>query len=198
MFSTFSTPLPPLALVATLVFLSAGCGSQPGAVKPPSFDPGKMASAAIAQLDQNGNGQLEQPEWQASPAIAGSIEVYDTSGDKVLSQEEIAAGLARWQTGDMGARPLPFQVTLGGKPLEGAEVKLIPEAFFGGAIKPASGTAGPGGPRVFGSRRGRSPQKLPKTPPHPAGTLSRRNHPPPGEGTSKIQHRDDPRNRSGG
>src|SRR5690606_19079731 len=116
----------------------------------------------IAEFDKDNSGQLEQAEWKACPAIAGSIEVYDTSGDKVLSQEEIAAGLARWQSGEMGARPLPFQVTLGGKPLEGAEVKLIPEAFFGDAIKPASGTAGPGGRGYLGLAEADRPKNAPK------------------------------------
>lgn len=154
----------PARLLCSLVALSllpllmiAGCNSRPAALKPPSFDPGKAAAAAIAKYDSDGNGQLEQGEWQRCPALAGSIEVYDTDGNKTLSAEEITAGITRWQKGEMGARPLPFQVKLGGKSLEGAEVKLIPEDFFGGAIKQATGTSGPGGRGYLGV----APEELP-------------------------------------
>jgi hypothetical protein len=144
--------------------LLAGCSGQPSALSPPSFDSGKVASAAIAQYDKNGNGSLEKAEWQASGALAGSITIYDTNGDNVLDSAEVTAGLARWQQGEMGARPLPFQVKLGGRPLEGAEVKLIPEAFFGGAIKPASGTSGPGGRGYLGLAEADRPKNAPKLP----------------------------------
>jgi hypothetical protein len=150
--------------ISGLLAMVAGCSGQPAGVEPPSFDTGKVATAAVAQYDKDGNGQLEQGEWQASGALAGSIEVYDTNGDMVLSREEIAAGLARWQKGEMGARPLPFQVKLGGRPLEGADVKLIPEEFFAGAIKPASGTSGAGGRGYLGLSEADRPKNAPQLP----------------------------------
>lgn len=147
-----------------LFVVIAGCSSKPGAVKPPSFEPTEAADAAIRQYDKNGDHSLQQKEWSACAAIASSIDDYDSNSDKVLTSEEIAAGLRRWQAGDMGARPMPFQVKLGGQAIEGAKVRLIPEEFLGQAVKPAEGVTGPGGRGFLGVSKEDLPPNAPSLP----------------------------------
>lgn len=119
---------------------------------------------AIDQYDQNGDGKLQSDEWTKCPSIAGSIAIYDTNADTVLDESELAAGIGRWQTGTLGARPLPIQVRYGSRPLVDAEVKLIPEDFFEGAIKPASGKTTQGGRGFLGVAREELPSNAPNMP----------------------------------
>jgi hypothetical protein len=144
--------------------LLAGCGSGPAAIRPPSFEPDEAAAEAVTLYDSNGDGQLEKSEWSKSPALAVSIDIYDTERDSSLSAAEIAAGLRRWQAGEMGATSLPFQVRYQGRGLEGATVHLIPEPFLAKSVKAASGTSGRGGRGYLGIAPADLPADAPRVP----------------------------------
>jgi hypothetical protein len=150
------------AMVMTLG--GAGCSSNPSAIEAPSFSPAKAAHAAIEKYDRDGDARLQQSEWSQCPALAASIEIYDVDDDDAISEDELGAGMRRWQEGEMGARPLPFQVKLGGKPVQGARVELIPEDFFGDAVMPASGVSGQGGRGFLGVALEDLPPNAPKLP----------------------------------
>lgn len=150
--------------IICLILLDSGCNSGPGKFYPPSIDSGQAASEAVRIYDRDGDGQLNKAEWSACPAFCDAINIYDTNSDQVLTTQEIAAGIARWQRGEMGATTLPFQVTLGGHGLEGAIVHLVPEKFFGEAIKPATGIAGRGGRGFLGVAKTDMPPNAPTVP----------------------------------
>jgi hypothetical protein len=126
--------------IASLVI--AGCNSRPGAIRPPSVDPDDVASTAIEQFDANRDGALSEDEWKSSPALAAVLGQYDTSGDRILSTDEIAEGIRSWQSGPVGVRVVPFKISYNGRPLMGATVTLMPAEFLGDAVKPASGESG--------------------------------------------------------
>src|SRR6266481_3921606 len=80
-------------LVAGILALS-GCGRLgQSSVKPPSVNPNKAADKAIELCDKDGNGQLSASELAACPGLLAALANYDTSGDKQLSRDEIAARL---------------------------------------------------------------------------------------------------------
>lgn len=144
------------------ILLSAGCSGRPGAIRPPNVDADDAAEAAIEQHDRNGDGQLAKDEWSASPVLASIAKRFDTSGDAVLDAGEISNGLAAWQLSGIGVRSVPFTVTLDGRPLGGAIVRLIPADFFDGAIKPATGQASPTGGGLLGMAPEDMPPNAPK------------------------------------
>jgi hypothetical protein len=106
-----------------------------------SIDGEESAARAVDEFDQNSDRSLGAEELKACPSLEAAIGAYDTDGNKALSEAEIAAGIGLWSKRAVGAIPLPFAVTLDGRPLPGAVVKLIPEPFVGDSLKPAGGQA---------------------------------------------------------
>jgi hypothetical protein len=130
---------------AAALLLIAGCSGRPGAIRPPDVDAEGAAAQAIELFDKSGDGQLGQQEWSASPALSAVSKAYDANGDGNLTGDEIVTGLNGWQQSGVGARVVPFRVTLDGQRLIGAVVKLTPAPFLGDAIKGASGETGASG-----------------------------------------------------
>jgi hypothetical protein len=144
-----------------LIFV-AGCSGRPGAIAPPRVDAGAAAAQAIDMHDQNGDGQLSKTERSTSPELAAVAERYDTNGDSSLDGDEITSGIDAWQQTGIGARSVPFAVRFDGRPLAGASVRLVPAAFLGDAVKPATGDTGPTG----GGYLRMAPEDLPKNAPN--------------------------------
>lgn len=124
----------PLSLCVIL-----GCSSGPPALSPPDLDPQSAADEAMALYDKNGDTNLSGDELLACPGLLKAKSAYDTNSDDAISRDEIAARLQQFVDRDTALTGMLATVTLDGKPLEGATVKLIPEPYLGDAIKPASG-----------------------------------------------------------
>ncbi|MCH2114224.1 MAG: hypothetical protein MK171_04855 [Pirellulales bacterium] len=125
-----------------LVVVPALCGCQPGggsAIKPPSVDPAGAAEAAIQAHDADGDGKLSRTELVGCPGLLVSISKYDTNGDRHLGEEEVSSRLASMYSGGVGLTIRQCSVLVGGRPLSGATVRLIPEEFLGGAVLTAEG-----------------------------------------------------------
>ncbi len=131
-------PIVPV-VIATVVVL--GCSSGPTAVKVPPIEPEAVTDAVISQYDKNGDGQLALEELADCPALLDAMKNnIDKDNDKRLSKEELTERFSMWVKGGVGASFLACRVTKGGRPVEGAHVRLIPESFFGDVIQPAEGT----------------------------------------------------------
>ena len=124
-----------------LMVMLVGCSGRPGRVSTPDVDPDGAAEIAMREYDRNSDGQLTADELRATPPLADALPAYDADHNGSLSQTELVAGISSWSQRGIGAMALPFTVRLDGRPLEGAEVKLIPAPFLGDAIQPASGVA---------------------------------------------------------
>jgi hypothetical protein len=109
-------------------------------VGPPSIDPDDAGQQALAAYDRDADGLLSKEELANCPGILGRIVEFDKDKDDHVSADEIAQRIDMWQTTQVGLMSLSCRVTLDGQPLAGADVKLIPEEFLGGAVQPASGT----------------------------------------------------------
>ena len=127
----------PIGLAALL----GGCSSQPGRISAPKVDSAAAAAQAVAEYDANGDQQLEEGELTGAPELAAVLKRYDADADGRLTADELAAGIRRWSEGRAGLLLWPYQVTLNGQPLSGAEVKLVPAPYLGDAIAPASSTS---------------------------------------------------------
>ena len=130
-----SRALAPLAILVSI----GGCGGHPGRMAPPDIDPAGAAAAALQQLDKNSDGGLDDAELREAPGLAAAKARYDADSNSSLSEEEVANGIRRWAEGKMGAISVPFMVRLNGRPLDDAQVRLIPEPFLGDAAKAAIG-----------------------------------------------------------
>lgn len=123
------------------VSLQIGCSGAPGRVPTPTVDAEDAAQQAIGLYDGDNDGQLNAEELKASPPLVDAAAAYDTSKDGTLSQTELVAGIESWERRGVGATVLPFTLRLDGRPLEGAEVKLVPAPFLSNALSPAGGVS---------------------------------------------------------
>jgi hypothetical protein len=98
-----------------------------------------VAAAAIAELDANRSGSLEAAELAASPGLRSAAELIDTDKNGALSSGELAARFQRY--GEFPVANLTFTciLTKDGQPLADAEIRLVPEKFFGASRRPALG-----------------------------------------------------------
>jgi hypothetical protein len=113
----------------------AGCSGRRSPVLPPALKPQEAAQAALAAYDADGDGVLSAEELRKAPGLRAA----DRNKDGRVTAEEIAERIAQWQADDIGMTTVVCTVLFDGRPLEGATVTFVPEAFQGEAVKPASG-----------------------------------------------------------
>lgn len=139
------------------LLMAAGCG---GSVKAPGVDPATAADKAIELLDKDNNGQLSPVELAGAPGLLSGLAVFDTSGDKQLSREELVAGLTDMFQHGAGLQAFSCRVLLDGRPLNGAHVRLVPEAYLGDAVKVADGDTDSSGTAAISIAESEMPAKL--------------------------------------
>lgn len=143
-----STPRGYLWLLTALALVPA-CSGGPTPVELPDVSPGAAADRALQQYDADGDGVLSRAELAACPAMLAAMDHYDRDRSGTVSKEEIADRISSWQRGGIAIVQLICKVTRDGRPVEGATVRLNPEPFLGGEIKPAVGTTRKGGMAVM-------------------------------------------------
>ena len=121
------------------MLVCCGCFGGPSRLVPPSVDPDLAGQQAVAQYDHDGDDLLSKKELASCPGILNRMEQFDTDQDEHVSADEIAQRIHSWRESKVALMPLSVRVTLNGKPLAGADVKLVPESFLGDAVKPAAG-----------------------------------------------------------
>ena len=152
-----------LVASAALVLSACGCSGGPGRIATPDVDADDAASQAIELYDKNADARLDASELAACPSLNAALPMYDADKDGSLAEAEIAAGIGSWAASGAGAIPLPFRVTLDGKPLAGAQLKLTPAPFLGDAVKPALGEADAAGGGTFTMAPEDRPANVPKS-----------------------------------
>ncbi len=130
--------------------LCLGCGSTPAAIEVVDVDPAAASEGAIAAYDVNGDGQLDPSELAKVPGIAKYRAIYDRDGNGLVSEAEIRERLKSWADRGLGFRELIVSVLLDGRPLAGARVQLVPEAYLGEGVKPAEGETDASGTALVG------------------------------------------------
>ena len=119
--------------------LSGGC-QCPGTrrIYPPKINP-NAATDAIAMFDKNGDGKLSGDELDKCPGLKAGLNRLDPAKTGAVTADMIAVRIAAWRASLLGRMPVRCYVSHNGQPLQGAEVKFVPEKFLGTEIKTASG-----------------------------------------------------------
>lgn len=122
-----------------IIPLLFGCSTALPRIYPPQFDPRAATEKALAAYDKDGDQSLSKTEATACPGIERAWSVYDSDRDGNVSADELEARFRQWLDGDTGMMNMRAAVTWNGKPLTGADVKLIPLPLLGENFRPASG-----------------------------------------------------------
>jgi hypothetical protein len=141
-------------IFAFALALNSGCGKRQERITVPSFSPGSAAGRAVKDYDQNGNGSVDGGELQKCPAFLTALPRIDQDGDGKLTDSEISARIATYNTFGIGLMSRICVITLDGRPLVNANVRFEPESFMLGSISPAVGVTDASGrvsPRKEGS-----------------------------------------------
>ncbi len=138
MIDRFCQVLPKLFTLSSLAI--AGCSSGPRAIAPVDIDADQAAERAIEMYDKDGDGTLNASELSEIPGIQKHLDKYDLDADGIVSADEITGRIELWEEQAMGIRTLEVQVIMENRPLGGANVRFVPEAFLGDGPKIASGT----------------------------------------------------------
>jgi hypothetical protein len=124
-------------LVLTLFFV--GCHRATSGVAIPEWDPAQAADRAISEYDTNSDDGLSRDELEKCPGLLTALDRIDTNANGLISGEELASTLREIRQQDAAMVEISCAVTLGGQPLEGARVTLVPEPFMGESVKSATG-----------------------------------------------------------
>jgi hypothetical protein len=127
------------AAFPSAVLLLVGCNRGPAPIQVPDFDPQTASQQALDIYDKDHNSELSKEELAACPAILASLAAYDTDKNGSVSAEEIEARLTPLRNSGVGLTQLVIEVRMNGRPLQGANVRLLPEPYFGPNIKSADG-----------------------------------------------------------
>lgn len=137
-----------LALATCGLLPLCGCTGAPSPLYAPAI-PDDAGQAALAKYDANSDGVIGDGELDKSPALKSALRRIDQNNDGKISAEEINQRIAAWRRTEVAMFPVVVTVTMGGRPLSGAEVRIVPEAFLGEELKAASGTTGDRGTTVL-------------------------------------------------
>jgi hypothetical protein len=124
--------------LATLIL--AGCGQGPDRVEAPDWDPPAMAERIVADLDKNGDAQIDAEELAAAPGLKSGVRFIDVNKDDRVTGEELEARFERYREARIGLRSPGFRLVYKGRPVADAEVVFTPEPFLEGVIETARGT----------------------------------------------------------
>jgi hypothetical protein len=119
--------------------LLLGCSSSPSAVPTLDVDPGSAATGAMAKYDKDGDGQLSEAELGSCPAILSALASIDRDKDGRVSGTELEDRIQFWMDSRTRMAAVTCIVTLDGRPLGGATVKIVPETFLADNVAPGSG-----------------------------------------------------------
>jgi hypothetical protein len=148
--------------VVIAAIASLGCSNGPTAVEVPAIESETAATEAMTLYDKNGDGFLASDELSSCPSLQNAARKprVDKDHDQRLSKGELVERLETWTNGGVGVSYLACNVTKGGRPLDGALIKLIPETFLGEVIQPAEGTTDASGSAMLGIDKSNLPEAL--------------------------------------
>ncbi len=127
-----------LAFVALFV-VCAGCPTRPDRVHPPKINASAAGDKAIEMFDADKDGKLSGEELDKCPGVKAALAQIDLTGQGAVTADMITARIQAWQDSKLGRMSFSCRVTHNGRPLQGAEVKFVPETFLGENVKVAVG-----------------------------------------------------------
>jgi hypothetical protein len=98
-----------------------------------------VGPAAIRECDTNRDGVISGSELDKHPGLKAAISRMSAGNKGEITAEMVAERVKSWNDSKVARMWFKCRVTHNGKPLEGAVVKLVPEAFLGPHIEVATG-----------------------------------------------------------
>jgi len=92
------------------------------------------------EFDTNKDGNIDAQELEKSPGLKSALSTTDTDKNGGLSEDEIKVRIEGYRQTQLALMPMSFRLTLDGQPLDGAQLRLVPESFMTSAIKTSLGT----------------------------------------------------------
>lgn len=129
-----------LLAAACFLLFAGGCGHAVPRLEPPPIDATHAGREAIAEYDTNDDGAISGDELDRCPALKAALKKFDHGTGKITAAD-ISERIEKWQQGRVCMSPMAVQLTLDGKPLDGATVTAEPERFLGPGVPPASGVS---------------------------------------------------------
>jgi hypothetical protein len=126
-------------IASSLCIAIVGCSGGPSVVAPPSFDVSTASEEAMALYDKSGDGFIDEAELVAAPGLKAALKNLDRDGDGKVSKQEVADRVAAWIKQETGLTMISCEVTLDGRPIQGAIVTFEPDGFLQGVIQEAVG-----------------------------------------------------------
>ncbi|MCA9260611.1 MAG: EF-hand domain-containing protein [Planctomycetales bacterium] len=131
--------------VAIGLTLLTGCGGS-RAIKAPPIDAEAVADKYLALYDVDQDGLIAGEELKASASLRDAVKNrIDSDNDGAISRTELMHRFERWVAGGVGAAVLSCRVVYKGRPLDGAQISLVPDAPLQGVIQPATGVTNSNG-----------------------------------------------------
>ncbi len=90
-------------------------------------------------FNANKDGKLSGAELDNCPGLKAAIGQINPSGAGEITAAKIAARIRAWQASKLARMSLSCTILHNGQPLEGAEVRFVPEKFLGDNIPTAVG-----------------------------------------------------------
>jgi hypothetical protein len=127
-----------LILLMSALMVYTGCPGGQKRIIPPGISSSAGADA-MTQYDTNKDGKISGDELKKSPSINAAIEQIDKAKTGGVTADMITARIREWKDSKLAIMSVSCTVTRNGQPLEGADVKFVPEKFLGENLKVATG-----------------------------------------------------------
>ena len=119
---------------------------KPQRLYPNDIDSEAAGKRALEKYDTNKDGKISGPELDKAPALKSAMETMHTNRGNGITADDIAARIKAWQaTKVVLIGSIACNVIRNGKPVEGVEVKFVPDDFLGENMQTATGITGQDG-----------------------------------------------------
>ena len=129
--------LGPGCMCTLLLSGSSGCGGAK--LNQPNVDTHGAAVKAFEQYDTNGDGLLTEDELASCPGMLLFRKEYDINGDGISLAELEKRLELLYGKNAAGLMRVNCELTSRGRPLASAKVRFVPESFLGDSVKTAVG-----------------------------------------------------------
>lgn len=128
-------------LLIAFLAVSTGCQDRPSRINQIDADPSQLARCMLEHGDKDHDNALSPDELENLPFLKCMASAYDSDSDGSLSEQEIASRFAAVVFDPRKAlTPGECLVMRSGKPLAGAQVRLVPAECLTAFLPAARGT----------------------------------------------------------